>query len=207
MNGAKIMEWVVFVHAKKFFRLHFLPFRQQTITFVSSNSKERDEMNKRDKKISKADDALSVKGTSYLFSAKSFALDPAKKYQISGEFSQKGGKQVTLYFGFATPSVSNVAHISGLIFGFLMTGVMSFTVFADEAESPPDAVLAGENTEDALSGEDALASPEALAESLSEEMNADSDDSKAEDAQSAESASDLEAFTAQKADGSPSPTS
>ena len=54
MNGAKIMEWVVFVHAKKFFRLHFLPFRQQTTTFVSSNSKERDEMNKRDKKISKA---------------------------------------------------------------------------------------------------------------------------------------------------------
>ena len=53
------------------------------------------------KKISKADDALSAKGTSYLFSAKSFALDPAKKYQISGEFSQKGGKQVTLYFGFA----------------------------------------------------------------------------------------------------------
>ena len=48
------MEWVVFVHAKKFFRLHFLPFRQQTTTFVSSNSKERDEMNKRDKKISKA---------------------------------------------------------------------------------------------------------------------------------------------------------
>ena len=44
----------MFVHAKKFFRLHFLPFRQQTITFVSSNSKERDEMNKRDKKISKA---------------------------------------------------------------------------------------------------------------------------------------------------------
>ena len=59
---------------------------------------------------------------------------------------------------------------------------MSFTVFADEAESPPDAVLAGENTEDALSGEDTLASPEALAESLSEEMNADSDDSKAEPA-------------------------
>ena len=70
--------------------------------------------------------------------------------------------------------------VIGLIFGLLMTGVMSFTVFADEAESPPDAVLAGENTEDALSGEDVLASPEALAESLSEEMNADSDDSKAE---------------------------
>ncbi len=48
------MGWVVFDHVKKFFRLHFLPFRQQTITFVSSNSKERDEMNKRDKKISKA---------------------------------------------------------------------------------------------------------------------------------------------------------
>ena len=72
--------------------------------------------------------------------------------------------------------------VIGLIFGLLMTGIMSFNVFADEAESPPDAVLAGESTEDALSGEDALASPEALAESLSEEMNADSDDSKAEPA-------------------------
>ena len=70
--------------------------------------------------------------------------------------------------------------VIGLIFGLLMTGVMSFTVLADEAESPPDAVLAGEITEDALSGEDALTSPEAPAESLSEEMNADSDDSKAE---------------------------
>ena len=46
--------------------------------------------------------------------------------------------------------------VIGLIFGLLMTGVMSFTVLADEAESPPDAVLAGEITEDALSGEDAL---------------------------------------------------
>ena len=72
--------------------------------------------------------------------------------------------------------------VIGLIFGLLMTGVMSFTVLADEAESPPDAVLAGEITEDALSGEDALASPEAPAESLSEEMNADSDDSKSEPA-------------------------
>ena len=60
--------------------------------------------------------------------------------------------------------------VIGLIFGLLMTGIMSFNVFADEAESPPDAVLAGESTEDALSGEDALTSPEALAEGLSEEM-------------------------------------
>ena len=35
MNGAKIMGCGVFVHAEKFFRLHFLPFRQQTTTFVS----------------------------------------------------------------------------------------------------------------------------------------------------------------------------
>ena len=60
--------------------------------------------------------------------------------------------------------------VIGLIFGLLMTGAMSFTVLADEAESPPNAVLAGESTEDALSGEDALTSPEALAEGLSEEM-------------------------------------
>ena len=92
--------------------------------------------------------------------------------------------------------------VIGLIFGLLMTGIMSFNVFADEAESPPDAVLAGESTEDALSGEDSPVSTDALTESLSEETYSDTDDSKGEDAQSAESASDPEAFTVQEADGS-----
>ncbi len=53
------------------------------------------------KKISKADDALSVKGISYLFSTKMFTLDPAKKYQISGEFCQKAGKPMVVFLGFA----------------------------------------------------------------------------------------------------------
>ena len=53
------------------------------------------------KRIVKAEDAFSVKGLGTILSAKSFTLDPAKKYQISGEFCQKGGKQVTLYLGFA----------------------------------------------------------------------------------------------------------
>ena len=53
------------------------------------------------KRIVKAEDAFSVKGLGVILSAKSLTLDPAKKYQISGEFCQKGGKQVALYLGFA----------------------------------------------------------------------------------------------------------
>ena len=53
------------------------------------------------KRIAKADDALSVKGISYLFSSKLFTLDPAKKYQISGEFCQKAGKPMVVFLGFA----------------------------------------------------------------------------------------------------------
>ena len=53
------------------------------------------------KRIVKAEDSFSVKGLALILSAKSFTLDPAKKYQISGEFCQKGGKQVALYLGFA----------------------------------------------------------------------------------------------------------
>ena len=54
------------------------------------------------KRITKTEDAFLVKGNSYLFSAKNLILDPAKKYQISGEFSQKGGKPMTVYLGFAS---------------------------------------------------------------------------------------------------------
>ena len=53
------------------------------------------------KRIIKGEDAFSVKGAGVILSAKSFTLDPAKKYQISGEFCQKGGKQTNLYLGFA----------------------------------------------------------------------------------------------------------
>ncbi len=53
------------------------------------------------KRIVKAEDAFSFKGAGVILSAKSFTLDPAKKYQISGEFCQKGGKQTNLYLGFA----------------------------------------------------------------------------------------------------------
>ena len=92
--------------------------------------------------------------------------------------------------------------VIGLIFGLLMTGIMSFNVFADETESPPPPAETVESTEDALSGEDSPVSTDALTESLSEETYSDTDDSKAEDAQSTESASDPEAFTVQEADGS-----
>ena len=53
------------------------------------------------KRIVKVEDAFSVKGGAVILSAKMFTLDPAKKYEISGDFCQKGGKQVNLYLGFA----------------------------------------------------------------------------------------------------------
>ena len=53
------------------------------------------------KRIAKAEDAFAVKGNSYLFSTKSFTLDPEKKYQISGEFCLKAGKPMVVYLGFA----------------------------------------------------------------------------------------------------------
>ena len=59
------------------------------------------------KKIVKANDAFSAKGVYSVVSAKSFTLDPAKKYQISGEFCQKGGKQITVLLGFAPYDAQN----------------------------------------------------------------------------------------------------
>ena len=56
--------------------------------------------------------------------------------------------------------------VVGLIFGLLMTGIMSFNVFADETESPPPSAATIESAEDALTGENALVSPDALTESL-----------------------------------------
>ena len=96
--------------------------------------------------------------------------------------------------------------VIGLIFGLLMTGIMSFNVLADETESPPPSAETIESTEDALSGEDSPVSTDALTESLSEETYSDTDDSKMEDAQSTESASDPEAFTVQEADRSETQT-
>ena len=96
--------------------------------------------------------------------------------------------------------------VIGLIFGLLMTGIMSFNVFADEAESPPPSAETIESTEDAMTGEGTPVSTDALTESLSEETYSDTEDSKMEDAQSAESASDPEAFTVQEADRSETQT-
>ena len=86
--------------------------------------------------------------------------------------------------------------VIGLIFGFLMTGIMSFTVFAEEAESPPNTALTGES---ASKDEEAIAGPDALAESLSEAVHAGTDDGKAEEAQIADSGSASEASDTQKA--------
>ena len=59
------------------------------------------------KRIVQGEDAFSVKGRGAFFSVKSVAIDPAKKYQISGEFRMKSGKQILLYFGFAPYDAKN----------------------------------------------------------------------------------------------------
>ena len=52
------------------------------------------------KRIVKEGDAFLVKGSVIFYSAKNFTLDPAKKYQISGEFCLKAGKPAMVYLGF-----------------------------------------------------------------------------------------------------------
>ena len=60
------------------------------------------------KKITAKEDSLLLKGGRItLFSIKNFTLDPAKKYQISGDFRQIGGKQVLIYLGFAPFNAKN----------------------------------------------------------------------------------------------------
>ena len=60
------------------------------------------------KKITAKENALSLKGGRItLFSVKNFTLDPAKKYQISGDFRQIGGKQLIVYLGFAPFNAKN----------------------------------------------------------------------------------------------------
>jgi len=53
------------------------------------------------KQIAQADDgAIVLKGNGTFYSTKVLTVDPEKKYQISGEFCQKDGKQVNAYLGF-----------------------------------------------------------------------------------------------------------
>ena len=54
----------------------------------------------RSNRIVKEGDAFLVKGSVIFYSVKSFTLDPAKKYQVSGEFCQKAGKTAMVYLGF-----------------------------------------------------------------------------------------------------------
>ena len=92
--------------------------------------------------------------------------------------------------------------VIGLILGLLMTGVMSFTVFAEEAESPPNTAPAVENTEDVLAGEDVVVGSGTDAESSSEDAGAESDDGKSDDAQITEGGSASEATAVQESEAS-----
>ena len=51
--------------------------------------------------VTEADGVLSVKGNKYLLSRKLVKIDPAKKYQISGEFRTAAGPSGLVYLGFA----------------------------------------------------------------------------------------------------------
>lgn len=67
------------------------------------------------KRIVQTEDAFSFKGTGLILSAKSFVLDPAKKYEISGEFCQKDGKQVMAYLGFAPFDAKNRSITANMV--------------------------------------------------------------------------------------------
>ena len=69
------------------------------------------------KRIVQAADAFSVKGLGAFFSVKSLTIDPARKYQISGEFRMKNGKPVLLYFGFAPYDAKNRPILPRLVNG------------------------------------------------------------------------------------------
>jgi len=51
--------------------------------------------------VTEADGVLSGKGNKYLFSKQMVKIDPAKKYQISGEFRTAAGPSGLVYLGFA----------------------------------------------------------------------------------------------------------
>lgn len=53
------------------------------------------------KAVTEANGVLSGKGNKYLFSRKLVKIDPAKKYQISGEFRTAAGPSGLVYLGFA----------------------------------------------------------------------------------------------------------
>lgn len=67
-------------------------------------------------RVIQTEDGLSAKGLGALFSVKSVTIDPAKKYQISGDFRMKSGKPVSLYFGFAPYDAQNRAIPPSLVF-------------------------------------------------------------------------------------------
>ena len=72
------------------------------------------------KAVTEADGVLSGKGNRYLFSRQLIKIDPAKKYQVSGEFRTAAGPAGLVYLGFApcnaksggiqTRSVNTVAN-------------------------------------------------------------------------------------------------
>ena len=53
------------------------------------------------RQVAQADDGvILLKGNGAFTSVKTLTVDPAKKYQISGEFCLKGGKPASVYLGF-----------------------------------------------------------------------------------------------------------
>ena len=53
------------------------------------------------KAVTEANGVLSGKGTKYLVSRQLVKIDPAKKYQVSGEFRTAAGPSGLVYLGFA----------------------------------------------------------------------------------------------------------
>ena len=59
------------------------------------------------KAVTEADGVLSGKGNRYLFSRQLIKIDPAKKYQVSGEFRTAAGPAALVYLGFAPCDAKN----------------------------------------------------------------------------------------------------
>ena len=71
------------------------------------------------KSVTVSDDgAMAFKGTfTNLFSKQVIKIDPAKKYRISGEFCLKGGKPVSLFFGFVPYDKNKVQIFTNSVLG------------------------------------------------------------------------------------------
>ena len=67
------------------------------------------------KRISLVQGAFLFKGATAYVSPQTFVLDPAKKYELSGEFCQKSGKPVSILFGFIPQDAKGANITSGSV--------------------------------------------------------------------------------------------